>query len=262
MEQQTISIAKAGISATLNARASILAAANPQGGRYDKTKNLRHNLNLTQAIMSRFDLFFVVLDEQVSGRHHLHLHHLHVHHLHHLHLQCLLHHVPPTASPSPHHRTTASTTRSRSTSSPSTGTRRRRRRRWCAPTTPPQSSSGTSNTRGRSSPRSATRLPASSVRDGTRLEHTADRQRTAHASSSSPRAPPSLCSPLLPRAPAGGRGEGRRVLVPRHRPPARGDDPTGRGTRGRVSDATRAAPQLSPARSSPYRRARAPTSRR
>ena len=65
MEQQTISIAKAGIQATLNARASILAAANPEGGRYDRKKNLRQNLNLTSAIMSRFDLFFVLLDEQV-----------------------------------------------------------------------------------------------------------------------------------------------------------------------------------------------------
>lgn len=64
MEQQTISIAKAGIHATLNARASILAAANPEGGRYDRKKNLRQNVNLTSAIMSRFDLFFVILDEQ------------------------------------------------------------------------------------------------------------------------------------------------------------------------------------------------------
>ena len=46
------------------ARASILAAANPEGGRYDRRKTLRQNLNLTSAIMSRFDLFFVVLDEQ------------------------------------------------------------------------------------------------------------------------------------------------------------------------------------------------------
>ena len=62
MEQQTISIAKAGIHATLNARASILAAANPIYGRYDKTKSLKHNLNISAPIMSRFGLFFVVLD--------------------------------------------------------------------------------------------------------------------------------------------------------------------------------------------------------
>lgn len=63
MEQQTISISKAGVQATLNARTSILAAANPLGGRYDKTKTLRANVAMTPAIMSRFDLFFVVLDE-------------------------------------------------------------------------------------------------------------------------------------------------------------------------------------------------------
>ena len=57
MEQQTISITKAGITATLNARASILAAANPIGGRYDRSKSL------TAPLMSRFDLFFVILDE-------------------------------------------------------------------------------------------------------------------------------------------------------------------------------------------------------
>ncbi len=60
MEQQTISITKAGIQATLNARTSILAAANPQNGRYDKTKTLKYNVNISAPIMSRFDLFFVV----------------------------------------------------------------------------------------------------------------------------------------------------------------------------------------------------------
>ncbi|KAG9293351.1 hypothetical protein G9A89_007597 [Geosiphon pyriformis] len=63
MEQQTISIAKAGIHATLNARTSILAAANPIGGRYNKRFTLRQNIGMSGPIMSRFDLFFVVLDE-------------------------------------------------------------------------------------------------------------------------------------------------------------------------------------------------------
>jgi len=63
MEQQTISIAKAGVYATLNARTSILAAANPIFGRYDKSKSLKNNIQLSAPIMSRFDLFFVVCDE-------------------------------------------------------------------------------------------------------------------------------------------------------------------------------------------------------
>jgi DNA replication licensing factor MCM6 len=63
MEQQTISITKAGIKATLNARTSILAAANPIGGRYDRCKSLRYNINMTAPIMSRFDLFFILIDE-------------------------------------------------------------------------------------------------------------------------------------------------------------------------------------------------------
>ena len=63
MEQQTISIAKAGIHTTLNARASILAAANPIGGRYDPKLTLRNNLNFSAPIMSRFDVFFVIRDE-------------------------------------------------------------------------------------------------------------------------------------------------------------------------------------------------------
>ncbi|CAG9537904.1 unnamed protein product [Cercopithifilaria johnstoni] len=63
MEQQTISITKAGVKATLNARASILASANPVGGRYDRSRPLKNNIQLSAPIMSRFDLFFVLVDE-------------------------------------------------------------------------------------------------------------------------------------------------------------------------------------------------------
>lgn len=66
MEQQTISIAKAGVRATLNARTSILAAANPIGGRYDRSKSLQQNVALSAPIMSRFDLFFILIDESIE----------------------------------------------------------------------------------------------------------------------------------------------------------------------------------------------------
>ena len=68
MEQQTISIAKAGVRATLNARTSILAAANPVGGRYDRSKPLQQNIMMTAPIMSRFDLFFIIVDDMSEVR--------------------------------------------------------------------------------------------------------------------------------------------------------------------------------------------------
>tara|TARA_R110002050_G_scaffold280827_1_gene427916 strand:- start:2981 stop:3394 length:414 start_codon:yes stop_codon:yes gene_type:complete len=62
MEQQSISIAKAGIVCSLPARASIVAAANPVGGHYNRSKTVSENLKMGAAILSRFDLVFIILD--------------------------------------------------------------------------------------------------------------------------------------------------------------------------------------------------------
>ena len=63
LEQQTVSIAKAGIMATLNSRCSVLAAANPKFGRFDRFKVLADQIELPPPILSRFDLIFVVEDK-------------------------------------------------------------------------------------------------------------------------------------------------------------------------------------------------------
>ena len=62
MEQQTCSVAKGGIVATLNARTSILSAANPMYGKYDPFKNITENVNLPIPLLTRFDLVYVIRD--------------------------------------------------------------------------------------------------------------------------------------------------------------------------------------------------------
>lgn len=62
MEQQCISIAKASISRNFDTRTSILAAANPVGGHYNKAKTVSENLKIGSPLLSRFDLTFVLLD--------------------------------------------------------------------------------------------------------------------------------------------------------------------------------------------------------
>ncbi|MCO5555411.1 hypothetical protein L7F22_008957 [Adiantum nelumboides] len=68
MEQQTISIAKAGITTVLNSRTSVLAAANPPSGRYDDLKTAQENIDLQTTILSRFDLIFIVKDARDRQR--------------------------------------------------------------------------------------------------------------------------------------------------------------------------------------------------
>ena len=68
MEQQTISVAKAGITTVLNSRSSVLAAANPVFGRYDNYKSASENIDLMTTILSQFDLIFLVRDVRDEER--------------------------------------------------------------------------------------------------------------------------------------------------------------------------------------------------
>jgi len=68
MEQQTISIAKAGISTVLNCRVAVLAVANPPSGRYDDAHNSEENIDLQTTILSRFDLVYLMRDERLDER--------------------------------------------------------------------------------------------------------------------------------------------------------------------------------------------------
>ncbi|KAJ8510005.1 hypothetical protein OPV22_000439 [Ensete ventricosum] len=63
MEQQCVSVAKAGLVASLSARTSVLAAANPVGGHYNRAKTVNENLRMSAALLSRFDLVFILLDK-------------------------------------------------------------------------------------------------------------------------------------------------------------------------------------------------------
>ncbi len=68
MEQQSISVAKAGITATLQSRCSVLGAANPKMGRFDEFASIAEQINFPPALLSRFDVIFILRDQPDAGR--------------------------------------------------------------------------------------------------------------------------------------------------------------------------------------------------
>jgi DNA helicase MCM8 len=68
MEQQSVSVAKSGVVTSLRCRTTVLAAANPVGGHYDRRKSVSENLKLASALLSRFDLVYIMLDRPDQDR--------------------------------------------------------------------------------------------------------------------------------------------------------------------------------------------------
>jgi DNA helicase MCM8 len=68
MEQQTVSIAKAGVICQLKCRVGIVASANPTSGCYNKAKTFKDNTKISNAILSRFDLIFLLVDKPDPAR--------------------------------------------------------------------------------------------------------------------------------------------------------------------------------------------------
>lgn len=68
MEQQSVSVAKAGLLCNLSARTTVLAAANPVGGHYDRAKTVCENLKIALPLLSRFDLVFILMDKADAAR--------------------------------------------------------------------------------------------------------------------------------------------------------------------------------------------------
>lgn len=96
MEQQTISISKAGITTTLNARTSILAAANPLYGRYNPRVSPVDNINLPAALLSRFDILYLILDTPTRDDDERLAQHVTYVHMHNQHPELEFDVIPPT----------------------------------------------------------------------------------------------------------------------------------------------------------------------